>query len=65
MALALSRRKDQTILIFKDGGDAEDAVAITVGKIKGGYVMLHFEAADHMKIVRKELLVEGNTWGKP
>ena len=60
--LVLGREEQQQILIFKDGGDAEDAVCITVMKIHGKRVRIGIEAAEHMKIVRKELLTnERNT----
>ena len=56
MPLVLTRKQGETVIIFKDGGRAEDAIAVTVIET-GRTVKLMFEAEKHMKILRKELLV--------
>lgn len=56
--LVLTRHLDEKIVVFKDGGDYEDIVEITIVKIGHDRVRLGFTANRNIKVVRKELLVK-------
>ena len=60
--LVLTRKTNEQIIVWKDGGDEEDAIVITVIAEKAANgVKIGIEAAPHMLIARKEL-VTGKEW---
>ena len=56
MPLVLTRKTDERVIIWKDGGSADDSIEVIVGEIKGSSVQLLFKAKRHIMIARKELL---------
>lgn len=54
--LVLSRLVNERIFVFKDGGDYEDLVEVTIVSVKNGKVRLGFSAGKHMKVIRQELI---------
>lgn len=52
--LVLSRKKDETILILRDGNE-KDVIKLTLVDIRGDKVRLGFEAPNDTKIYRSEL----------
>ena len=57
--LGLTRRVNESILIYTPGGDV---IRVVLAQIRGDKVRLAFEAPQEVAIVRQELLADGRVW---
>ncbi len=57
--LTISRRPQESVVMGEVDAVDDDLIEVVVIKIEGNKVTLGFDAPDKIKIVRRELLVDG------